>query len=330
MHLRSLQEEALKVEPIREDYGLIKIGEPRIGGVRTSYGKGIIKQFDKTPSSIVCGRFWELRWAFGCPFNCAYCYLRGTTRGNMRPRYVPVEDVLHALDAVFNDSSFNDGLPAIFNSGELSDSLMNPKLMAQIVDKFETQNKHKLFLLTKSNFVDFLLEKPRKQTIVAWSMNPPEVAKRYEDRTAPPEKRIEAARAVQETGYDTRIRIDPIFPIEGWRDHYQSFLYLILSNFTPNRIILGTPRGLHKTIIFAQKAGVDMSWTNYFAPEDTGWGKKLSFEQREEIYSFFYSKLDALGYDISKVSMCKETPSMWEALGRPFSPFTCACYGKGP
>src|SRR3972149_9967875 len=45
----------------------------------------IIKRFDKTspPQSqtdVVCPHFLELKWAYGCPFDCAWCFLKGTLR----------------------------------------------------------------------------------------------------------------------------------------------------------------------------------------------------------------------------------------------------------
>lgn len=45
----------------------------------------IINRFDKTPhparaSDVVCPHFLELKWAYGCPFDCAWCYLKGTFR----------------------------------------------------------------------------------------------------------------------------------------------------------------------------------------------------------------------------------------------------------
>ena len=61
--------------------------------------------------------------------------LRGTMRGRMKPQYVRTELVLQALDEAFAKIK----TPAIFNSGELSDSLMNPPLMKPIVNKFEEQ-----------------------------------------------------------------------------------------------------------------------------------------------------------------------------------------------
>jgi len=288
-------------------------------------GNRIVVPFHKTPPNIACGRFWELRWAYGCPLDCSYCYLRGTTRGRMKPQYVKIDHVLKALDEAFAKIS----TPTIFNAGELSDALMNPLMMAQIIEKFEQQSKHKIYLLTKFGVrnVQFLLDKPRKQVICGWSINAPAVANLWEKAAPPPEERIEAAKQVSIAGYDTRIRIDPIFPIADWKSHYQNLLDRILSSLNPNRIILGTPRGLWKTIKYGKEASVDMSWTQFFK-EDTGWGKKLAFEQREEIYRFFYDKLDSAGYPLSQVSICKETVEMWDALGVRYTTGVCNCYGK--
>jgi len=251
--------------------------------------------------------------------------LRGTTRGRMKPQYVRIEHVLGALDEAFMKIS----TPSIFNAGELSDALMNPKIMAQIVDKFEEQGKHKIYLLTKFGVknIQFLLDKPRKQVICGWSINAPAVAKLWERNAPPPSERIEAAKLVSIAGYDTRVRIDPIFPIADWMLHYGNLLDQILANFTPNKIILGTPRGLWKTIKYAKEAGVDMSWTQCFK-EDTSWGKKLAFEQRREIYQFFYDKLNFAGYPLSQVSICKETVEMWKVLGLHYLPRVCNCYGR--
>jgi three-Cys-motif partner protein len=45
----------------------------------------IITRFDKTPTpkeshDVVCPHFIELKWAYGCPFDCSWCYLKGTFR----------------------------------------------------------------------------------------------------------------------------------------------------------------------------------------------------------------------------------------------------------
>lgn len=293
---------------------------------------GIIVSFEKTPSSICCGRFWELRWAFGCPLDCAYCYLRGTYRGKMGPFYISTSIVLGALEQVFTDPDFNEGKPAIFNSGELADSLMNPNIMEPIVDKFEESGNlknHRILLLSKCGVrnVTFLTKKARRNTICAWSINAPEVAKKWELLAPHPCERLEAAKSVFDAGYEVRIRLDPIFPIDGWKSYYERIMDQLFSRIEPSRIILGTPRGLWKTMHYAEKMAVDISWADFLkGGEMTGWGLKLPFESRKEVYQTISDKLVSLGYDKTRITLCKETVEMWNTLGWKRKSGVCQCY----
>lgn len=270
----------------------------------------------------MCPHFWQLNWGYGCPFNCTYCYLQGTLRGNKKPWHRKLSQVFAALDNAFADGKNGILEPTIFNSGELTDSLAFPKVMEKIVDKFEEQENHKILLLTKGDNVEFLINKPRKHTIYSFSLNAIEVARRWEQGAAPPESRIDAAKKVSDIGYEVRVRIDPIFPIKDWREHYEDILYLLFSNLNndPDRITLGTPRGLKKTLRFSK----DLSWTEYFS-EDSSWGKKISFELRKEIYNFMSDKLKCLGFHKSKIAICKETIGMWKELGWNKAECKCNC-----
>ena len=203
-------------------------------------------------------------------------------------------------------------------------------LKEQIIDYFEKQNNHKIYLLSKCGptSTKFLTDNTRKQTICAWSINAPIISSRWETRAAHPIERIEAAKGVSDAGYDTRIRIDPIFPVANWKKHYEGLITKIFSSFTPKRIILGTPRGLWKTIKYAKLADTDIEWTRYFG-EKSGWGEKLSFNQRKEIYEFMFDKITENGYPKDKISICKDTVMMLKKLNIPYTPFVCNCYGKG-
>jgi spore photoproduct lyase len=288
------------------------------------YGGGILRWFDKTPEDIVCPHFWELNWAYGCRFECSYCYLQGTFHGNKKSWHRPLNQVFTALDEFFQDKRDN---PQVLNSGELTDSLVFPHLIKQISDKFEQQNEHKLLLLTKSSNVKPFTDTPRKQTIFSFSLNAHETWKLLEHKSPPPEERIEAAKIVSEIEDEVRIRIDPIFPIKDWQKHYEDLVYLLLSKLhnDPDRITLGTPRGLAKTRMFSK----DLSWWKLAfednPSEDSGWGKKIAFPLRKEIYLFFYDKLTKFGFDKSKIAMCKETKSMWKEMGLDYTKCKCNC-----
>jgi len=288
------------------------------------YGGGMIRWFDKTPSDIVCPHFWELNWAYGCRFECAYCYLQGTFHGNKKPWHRPLNQIFIVLDEFFQD---HRGSPQILNSGELTDSLVYPQLIKQISDRFEDQAEHKLLLLTKSGNIKPLTDKPRKQTIFSFSLNAHEAWRRWERKTLSPEERIKAAKIVSEIGGEVRVRIDPIFPIEDWQKQYEDLVYLLLSELPsdPDRITLGTPRGLAKSRMFSK----DPSWWKLAfednPSEDSGWGKKIASPLRKEIYLFFYDKLSTQGFDKRKIAMCKETRSMWKELELDCTKCKCNC-----
>lgn len=278
-------------------------------------GVDYITYFRKTPDSIYCPHFWMLKWASGCPFDCAYCYLKGTFFGKTQPRHRNVNNILKALDILFERDE-----PVLLNSGELADSLMFPKVMEKIANKFEEQNTHKLLLLTKSKNVKFLLEKPRDQTVVSFSINAFPIAEKWEKRASHPKDRIKSAMKVKEAGYETRIRIDPIFPVTEWREEYSRLMDYIFERFVPDRVTLGTPRGLSKTLRFSK----DRSWTEYFS-ENTQWGKKISSELRKEIYLFFFDRLQELDMNKYDISICKETKELWRELGLNYNNYRCNC-----
>jgi spore photoproduct lyase len=186
---------------------------------------------------------------------------------------------------------------------------MNPSRMEKIIDKFEEQNKHKLLLLTKSTKIEILLKRPRKQTIISFSINAPVPAKLWERSVPPPQKRIKAAKKVSEAGYETRLRIDPMVPVLNWKKEYIGLIDNIFANLRPSRITLGTLRGLQKTIMFCK----DNSWVKYLSEKKTGWGKKLEFNERFSIYSTIITYLKEK-YNFTNVALCKETKEMWNCL----------------
>jgi spore photoproduct lyase len=266
--------------------------------------KDTVVYFDKTPEGIVCPHFYELRWAFGCNFECQWCYLLGTSFGKKHFRAYDLETVLRHTARALREIQE----PQIFNSGELSDSYSNHPNMQAIMDLFETQSKHKLLLLTKTADPSSVVKKPRRHLIYSCSLNALPVAARWEKLAPSPLDRIKAAKRVADAGCEVRARIDPIVPIEGWKERYAE-LVDVMHEVPFSRVTLGTLRGLQRTINFASKLGKDMSWTKYFSTT-TKWGKKLSDELRFEIYSFTIDLLKP-----KTVTVCKETDEMIARLG---------------
>jgi spore photoproduct lyase len=287
----------------------------------------IITRFDKTPepknlSDVVCPHFLELKWAYGCPFDCSWCYLKGTFR--FRPN--GKEPVIKDYDKIeLHTKAFLEEVktPEILNTGEIADSLMHENsdkpFSKFIIPLFETRKLHKVLFLTKSSNVKNLLEiEPHNQAIISFSLNAIPVAKRWE-KAPPILKRIEAAKKVYQARYEVRVRIDPMVPVDNWKESYLELVDLIFKDFIPERITLGSLRGLQSTI----NGCSDKSWVKYLR-ETSNWGKKIDYQTRFTMYSEVIEYLKSR-YNYEKVALCKETIKMWNRLKMNYKQIRCNC-----
>lgn len=258
----------------------------------------IITRFDKTPlpessTDVVCPHFLELKWAYGCPYDCSWCYLKGTFRFRPNGKEPVIKD--HGKTEVHTRAFLEEvKTPEVLNTGEIADSLMsensgNP-FSKFIIPIFETQKLHRVLFLTKSINVKNLLEiEPHNQAIISFSLNAVPVAKMWEKKAPLVLKRIEAAKKVYQAGYEVRLRIDPMVPIDGWQESYLQLVDLIFENLIPERITLGSLRGLQSTI----NGCSDKSWVKYLK-ESSNWGKKIDFQTRFTMYSTVMKHLKLL------------------------------------
>lgn len=286
----------------------------------------IIKRFDKTPlpkasTDVVCPHFLELKWAYGCPFDCAWCYLKGTLRfQGMTPTVKDIKKIELHTKTFLNEVR----TPEILNTGELADSLMkengNNPFSKFIIPLFEAQRRHKVLFVTKSdNIRNLLAIRSHKQAIVSFSLNADQVAKKWEKKAPSVTRRINAAKKLSLSGYQVRVRIDPMVPVLNWQKHYTQLVDQIFANFIPERITLGSLRGLQSTI----NSSTDKSWVKYLI-ETSSWGKKVDFNLRYWMYLAIMSYLKKK-YHYKRVALCKETIAMWKKLRMDYKKINCNC-----
>jgi len=297
--------------------------------VVTRVGDGsIIVRFDKTPlpskpADVVCPHFLELKWAYGCPYDCAWCYLKGTFRflpTKTSPRFKDRQKVEQHVGAFLKSPS----PPEILNTGEIADSLMQENsaesFVKSITPLFESQDRHKVLFVTKSDKIEHLLQLPtHDQVIVSFSLNADNAAERWEKLAPTVPQRIEAARRLAERGFAVRLRIDPLVPIKRWKQGYLDLLDSVFSSLWPERITLGSLRGLQSTI----NGSSDRSWTEYLS-ERSNWGKKIAFQVRLRMYQAMIESLKTK-HNYDKIALCKETVRMWSALNMDYTKIKCNC-----
>lgn len=285
----------------------------------------IITLFTKTPTprrktDVVCPHFQELKWAWGCPYNCDWCYLKGTFRfrawkredRRVIPQFKDRNKIARAVQTFIDCSKHAE----ILNTGELSDSLMGENQkppFSEFIIKLFQGTPHKVLFLSKGTYVKHFLENEwQKNVILSWSINASEVARRFEKLAPTPIDRIEAARQVYEHGYEVRIRIDPMVPVENWQAEYKVIIDSIFDVLKPERITLGTLRGLPATLAVA----VDKGWIRYLT-EKSSWGRKPAYETRLEMYEFAIKQIHKHG--LRRVAVCKDTLRIHGALKKRFN-----------
>jgi len=175
-------------------------------------------------------------------------------------------------------------------------------------------------MLTKSDYIDNLLDiEGQQSTIVSFSVNPPYVSERWEKGAPPPQRRLAAAGELAAAGYEVRLRIDPIVPVPKWKQRYRGLLQRIFNTFRPERITLGSLRGLQSTINNSR----DKSWTTFLS-EQSPWGKRVESDLRLEAFAYIIEQLKhEWGY--SRVALCKEPVAMWDELELDYKKIRCNC-----
>ncbi|MFA4934604.1 MAG: hypothetical protein WC568_02085, partial [Candidatus Methanoperedens sp.] len=100
---------------------------------------------------------------------------------------------------------------------------------------------------------------------------------------------------------------------------YTKLVDMIFEQFTPERITLGSLRGLQSTINNSK----DKTWVTFLS-EKSNWGKKIDSGLRYEMYSTVIDYLNNK-YGYTKVALCKESVEMWEKIGLDYKKISCNC-----
>ena len=325
-----------------------------------------VDEFKIPDDRFICPHFERLKLASnGCFYMCDWCYLKLTYRAQrpfitVRVQYYKVKQ---ALQKRLNKASS----PVFFNSGELADSLSMEHLTRAgqtFIPWFGQSRNGYLFMLTKSDNVDDILNLPHNgHTVIAWSMNNELVSQKFEIGAPSFDRRLEAARKVQQAEYPVRVRLDPIVPFEGWEKAYAGTIADIFQKVSPERITLGTLRfeeGFYK-MGKKKDEGMDEGMENtifttgddlpemlgnmgpMFEPRIFEIKKKPKInkngkqrKQREKIGKYSFSEADRVKifdfviqeirkYSECPIALCKESAEVWNYLWLDLSKVQCVC-----
>ncbi|MBW2165086.1 MAG: hypothetical protein JRG74_02985 [Deltaproteobacteria bacterium] len=306
------------IEKIRAERGVLLLRE------RTS---PFIEQF-KHPIGR-CAKFYKLTAYNNCNFWCEYCYLYLTFRTQPVSTHFINYEKLYDEIIKFNRSKTPKSL-RVLNLGELGDPLAVDYItgFAKQIIPFMPEHapRTRLLFLTKSDCVDDILSLDHGgQSIISFSVNTDAVFQQLEHRTASPDSRLIAAAKAQKAGYEIRLRIDPIIFYSTWEKDYIALVDKIFEYVQPARITIGEYRpsnGLahHISARFPESALLKVNKSLIRE------GKKLRYPKNLRV-KMFGTIIDAIKKHKSDIdiSLCKEQPEIWKALGLGMKGLSCNC-----
>ena len=266
---------------------------------------------------LLCCNYYVLDLIENCPLECTYCILQVFLNNPLIVFHLNIDEI---LEQTLSEIEKYPDRPFRIGTGEHSDSLaldhifqVNPYL----VERFSRLTNAVLELKTKTDMVEPLKGLEHKgRTVIAWSLNPPEIIQNNEFKTAPLEKRLQAASSMILEGYKVAFHFDPIIFYPNWRSGYRQVIEMMFDYVLPNQIAwisLGTLRYIPalKTISEERFPKVSIFCNEFIAAKD---GKMRYLKKiRKELLQTISGWIRLKGKEIP-LYLCMEKHSLWHDM----------------
>jgi spore photoproduct lyase len=187
----------------------------------------------------------------------------------------------------------------------------------------------RMVILTKSADVENLLDLDHGgRTILSWTVNAPEVARDFEEKTPAIMARIEAMRRCALAGYPVRAVLMPIVPVANWQEIYRRFMVTLLDSVPLSRITLGCicsyPQAQRlMELKLGKQNAISRLLDRGPAKSDDG-RLRFSHSTRKEVYRHLVACVRRQRPDL-EISLCLEDESMFVSLDLQEGIGRCNC-----
>ncbi len=285
-------------------------------------GRNRGKFFKPCPGTkeYLCCDYQVLNIGMNCPMDCVYCILQAYLNNPYLSFFVNVEDMLAELTEAFAHK------PEQFwriGTGEFTDSLALDRLtgLSRILVEFmRDKSSAVLELKTKTAVIDNLEGLDHGgRTIVAWSLNSPEIVAKEELRTASLDQRLAAAAKCASWGYRLAFHFDPIIYHSGWQKGYAETIDRLFAAVPKEKIAWISMGCLRYLPSLKKIAGQRFPNSRFFHEEFIeGLDNKARYFRtlRVEMYQHLYKLLQQKADPGTCIYLCMENNEIWqEAFG---------------
>lgn len=265
-----------------------------------------------------CCDYQVLNIGMNCPMDCVYCILQAYLNNPWLSFFVNIDDLLSELTNHFTTAPDNF---LRIGTGEFTDSLAIDSLTAlskTLVNFIKDKKNAVLELKTKSAVIDNLENLDHcERTIVAWSLNAPEIMQKEEIRTATLQERLVAAKKCASWGYKLAFHFDPIIFHPDWQNGYSKTIKLLFDSVPPEQIAWISMGALRYLPPLKSIASMRFPKSRFFYEEFiTGLDNKSRYfrPQRVELYQHIYSELKKRAADTTCIYLCMESNEIWQEV----------------
>jgi len=266
----------------------------------------------------VCCDYQVLNIGMNCPMDCVYCILQAYLNNPYLSFFVNTEDLLSELTEAFNQ--YPDRFWRI-GTGEFTDSLALDNLTGLsrlLVEFMRDKESAVLELKTKSVVIENLEGiNHGGRTIVAWSLNTPDIVAKEEIRTATLEQRLAAAVKCVSWGYKLAFHFDPVIFHADWQQGYTDTINQLFATVPREKIVWISMGCLRYLPSLKKIATLRFPNSRFFKEEFIEGldGKARYFRTlRVEMYRHLYERLKQYADPRTCIYLCMENNEIWQEV----------------
>lgn len=183
--------------------------------------------------------FYYTTPVLNCIYNCSYCFLPGKYSSANLVVFVNQDDFFTAVRQELPKRS--DLEKPLFLALSYDTDLMATENRIPIsrnwIEFARSEDDLLVEIRTKSCAFSALADvQVTDQVLLAWTLSPQEVIDKYEWLTPSLEQRLTAMNKALAAGWQVRICIDPVMPVDDWEQIYTSFVNRIITILPPDKI----------------------------------------------------------------------------------------------
>lgn len=282
----------------------------------THFKGQFLKPCPGTQESYRCCNYLVINESTNCPIDCTYCILQSYISNPAITIYTNTEKI---VDEISELSVRNPERILRIGTGELTDSLaLDPitGLSVELIPAVRSLPNVLLELKSKTMNIGHLLEMKPEKVVLSWSVNPEQIARSEEYKSAEIHQRLEAAKIAIEKGFLIGLHFDPLIYYQDWEKNYLKLIEEIGEKIDSHRVAWISIGSLRFPPPLKEVAQFRFPKTKIYSEEQiTGTDGKIRYLKpvRKKMYRAIHRELKRR-LPTAFIYFCMESEDIWKEV----------------